>query len=397
MARSARPFLLLALSALAALALATPAAAAKRKVPYGFFGTTLSTVFGEQRVVPDALLDEQMGVMAANGVESLRVVIDWRSLEPARGAYRWTVVDRLVAASARRGIEFLPNVSASPRWASERPRDAREYWRSPPKSPVAYGRLMRQMVLRYGPRGSFWAQNPTVPRTPIRKWQIWNEPTAPWFWNRPRFAPSYTKLLRASARAIRRVDRRAKVIVGGLVAPRPDYAPWDAIRDLYRSGAKRWFDAVSVHPFTNAPSVRTSVRQTVEIVRRVRAQMRRRGDRRKPIMVTELTWPAAVGKVPAGSQLRLSTTEQGQIARLKSAYRRFAAQRRRLNVTQVDWFTWASQYDANAVSSVVQFRFAGLTRFANGVFTPMPVLSAFADTAAAFQGCRKSANARVCR
>jgi hypothetical protein len=386
-----------ALAALAALSLAGPAAAAQRRVPYGFFGTTLSTVFGEARVVPDAVLDQQMAVMAANGVESLRVVIDWRSLEPSRGAYRWTVVDRLVSASARHGIEFMPNVSASPRWASERPRDTREYWRSPPKSPAAYGRLMRQMVLRYGPRGAFWSQNPSVPRTPIRKWQIWNEPTAPWFWNRPRFAPTYTKLLRASARAIRRADRGAQVIVGGLVAPRPDYAPWDAIRDLYRAGAKRWFDAVSVHPFTNAPSVGTSVRQTVEIVRRVRVQMRRRGDRRKPILVTELTWPAAVGKVPAGSQLRLSTTEQGQIARLKAAYRRLAVQRRRLNVTQVDWFTWASQYDANAVASVVQFRFAGLTRFANGVFTPMPVLSAYADTAAAFQGCRKSANARVCR
>jgi hypothetical protein len=389
--------LLLAGTALAALALASPAAAAKRKVPYGFFGTTLATFYGNPRLVPDAALEQQMALMAANGVESLRVVVDWRSLEPRKRAYQWTVVDRLVAASARHGIEFLPNVSASPRWASERPRDAREYWRSPPKSPAAYGRLMRQMVLRYGPRGTFWAQNPTVPRTPIRKWQIWNEPTAPWFWARPRFAPSYAKLLRASYRAIHRADRRAKVIVGGLVAPRPDYAPWDAIRDLYRAGARRWFDAVSVHPFTNAPSVRASVRQTLEIVRRVRVQMRRRGDRRKPIMVTELTWPAAVGKVPAGSQLRLSTTEAGQIARLKSAYRQLARQRRRLNVTQVDWFTWASQYDANAVASVVQFRFAGLTRFVNGVFTPMPVLGAYADTAAAYQGCRKSANARVCR
>lgn len=397
MARSARPLLLLALSALAALTLAGPAAAAKRKVPYGFFGTTLSTAYGSPRVVPDAVLDQQMALMAGNGVESLRVVIDWRTLEPARGAYQWTVVDRLVAASARHGIEFLPNVSASPRWASERSGDRREYWRSPPKSSAAYARLMRQMVLRYGPRGTFWAQNPTVPVTPIRKWQIWNEPTAPWFWARPRFAPSYAKLLRASARAIRGADRGAKVIVGGLVAPRPDYAPWDAIRDLYRAGAKRWFDAVSVHPFTNAPSVRASVRQTVEIVRRVRVQMRRRGDRRKPILVTELTWPAAVGKVPAGSEVRLSTTEAGQIARLRAAYRAFARQRRRLNVTQVDWFTWASQYDANAVSSVVQFRFAGLTRFAGGAFTPMPVLGTYAATAATYQGCRKSANARVCR
>ena len=86
MLRTARIPLLLALTALvAALAAAPAGAAAKPKVPYGFLGSRLITELTSSRVVPDAKLDQQFGLMADSGVESLRMVIDWRSLEPARG------------------------------------------------------------------------------------------------------------------------------------------------------------------------------------------------------------------------------------------------------------------------------------------------------------------------
>ncbi len=51
-----------------------------------------------------------------------------------------------------------------------------------------------------------------------------------------------------------------------------------------------------------------SIDQMIEIVRRVRAQMRKHGDGRKPIILTELTWPAAVGKMPKSRLLGLETT-----------------------------------------------------------------------------------------
>ena len=50
--------------------------------------------------------------------------------------------------------------------------------------------------------------------------------------------------------------------------------------------------------------------------------MRKHGDGRKPIILTELTWPAAVGKVPKRALLGLETTTSGQVARLKAAYRK---------------------------------------------------------------------------
>ena len=314
MARIAR--LALPLSVAALLVTAVPASAAERRVPFGFFGTTVSSLLYDSRAVNDLLLDQQVGVMAANGVESMRLIIDWRAIEPRRRVYNFASIDRFVKTAALHNIRFLPNVTASPQWASQRPGTV-EYWRSPPKSNADFAALMRQLVLRYGSNGSFWRENPTVRKLPIRQWQIWNEPTAPWYWSRQPFARSYTRLLKAAYRAIHRADRKAKVVVGPLVTARGDYPPWIALRDLYRAGAKRYYDVLSVHPFTNNPSSRVAVRQTVEVVRRMRREMRRRGDGRKPVILTEVTWPAAQGKVPAGAVNRLATTEAGQIARMR--------------------------------------------------------------------------------
>jgi hypothetical protein len=396
MARIARVVLLLSLTALIAAATAGPAAAAQRRVPFGFFGVTLSTQLTDARLVPDLLLDQQMGVMAANGVESARLIADWRDLEPSRGAYRFTVLDRFVAVAARRGLRFLPDVSASPRWASERPGTV-EYWRSPPRHAADYAALMRQLVLRYGPNGSFWAQNPAIPKVPVRAWQIWNEPTAPWYWARSNFAPSYARLLKAAYRAIHRADPGAKVVSGPLVTARTDYPPWTALRDLYRQGAKRFFDVLAVHPFTNHPSARVAVSQTVEVVRRVRREMRRRGDGRKQVILTEVTWPAARGRVPAKAVNRLATTENGQIARMRGAYRQLAANRRKMRIAQIYWFTWASPYDNRTALTTMQFRYTGLNRWSGSVgdaVTPLPSLKAYADLAATYEGCRKTDTAK---
>jgi Beta-galactosidase len=395
MTRGTRLTLLLALTLLMAAVTVTPAEAAKRRVPFGFFGSVLPPDFSSSTRVSDATVDEQMAQMARSGVESTRITFTWEALEPTRGAYDFRRLDRLVAAASNHGIAALVNVTATPRWISQRPNTS-DYWRSPPTDPRPFAELMRQLVLRYGPAGSLWAQNPTLPRVPVRQWQIWNEQTAPWHWERRPFAPGYTRLLRAAYRAIHGADRGAKVVAGSLVAYSRG-TPWVSIRQMYRAGAKRFFDVVAVHPFTNSPSVRRAISQTLLIVELVRKAMRQRGDRRKPIILTELTWPAAVGKVPRNGLVTFATTPRGQVARLKAAYRRLAKERRKWGVTQVYWFNWASSYSATGSPATMSFRFSGLTRYRGGVFSPMPVLRTYSRLAARYEGCRKSANARRCR
>jgi hypothetical protein len=370
--------------------------AARRKVPFGFFGSVLPPSMANPVSVPDATLDAQMARMAQSGVESVRVTRAWNELNPAQGTFRFTTLDRLVAAAALHGIDVIVNVTATPRWAAENPGN-RDYWRLPPRDNALYGEVMRQLVLRYGPNGSLWAANPALPRTPVRQWQIWNEPSGPAHWMPRPWAPSYTRLLRAAYEAIKGADRGAEVVAGPLVATGA-YNQWRGARDLFRAGAARYLDVVSVHPFTNnSVSARLTARQLVELVRRVRAQMNKRGGRRKEIILTEMTWTASVGKVPRGAIQHFSVTPRGQKARLKTGYRALVKARRKLRVTHAYWYTWSTTYDRSGPLSVMSFNFSGLNRFRGGAFRPMPLLRTYASVAARYEGCRKSANARRCR
>jgi len=296
---------------------------------------------------------------------------------------------------AHTGVAVLFNITATPVWASSEPNG--EFWNAPPSDPATFGAVMTRLTARYGPTGSFWAENPSLPRNPIRQWQIWNEENAPWHWRPQPWAPSYTQTLKAAYQAIKGIDKGATVTAGSFVAA-PNTSQWAGVRALYRAGAKRWFDQISVHPFTNNPrSVSGTVDQMLEIVTRVRTETRRAHDGRVPIIITELTWPASVGKIPKQALLGVETTPKGQILRLKSGYKRLVAERRRLGIRQAYWYTWASQYDRGGPASVMSFRYAGLTRVRGGVFSPMPILRTYAKMAAKYEGCRKTTNAQRCR
>jgi hypothetical protein len=389
-----RPLLLLTLAALVGATIAaSPAEAAKRKVPFGFFGTVLQP---DTAQVPDLIIERQMALMASSGVESVRATVSWASIEPTQGVYNWTRIDSLVRAAATHRLELLANVLETPQWAKGRT-VPRYPTGTPPKSPQAYAGFIRQLVLRYGPQGTFWGANPGVPRVPIRQWQIWNEQMAPWFWSNRPWTRSYTKALKAAYQVIHRADRGATVVAGSFVGI-AGYSQWRGVKDLYRAGGNRYFDVIAVHPFSNVEnSVRLSIDRMLEILRRVRTEMRKRGDGRKPIIVTELTWPAAIGKVPKRRLLGLETTAAGQKARLKAAYKRLAAVKRSLRITQAYWFSWATAYDAKSTFTDVSYRFSGLTRRRGNVFSPMPILRTYTSLAAKYEGCRKGEDARRCK
>ncbi|MBN1529415.1 MAG: beta-galactosidase [Thermoleophilaceae bacterium] len=387
---------LIAAVALLAIA-ATPAMAAKRKVPFGFFGTVYN-VEADHAASTAAAKDAQMALMARSGVESLRVFFAWPAIEPRQGTYNWTRMDDTVAAAARHRISILANVLSTAEWASLRPNSTYPT-RFPPRDPALYAQFVNTLVQRYGPKGTFWTANPSIPKVPIRQWQIWNEQMAPWFWDSRPWARSYVKMLKVTYRTIHKADRGAKVVAGSFVGV-GDYTQWEGIRDLYKAGAKGYFDTIAVHPFTNDPkSARNSVSRMLEIVQRVRAVMKKRHDvKRKSIILTELTWPAAVGKLPKRRLLGLETTTKGQRLRMIEAYRRLSKVRRKMRITNAYWFAWATPYDDNSPQSDVSYRYTGLARVSpEGVFSRMPLLGTFTSLAKKYQGCRKSADARRCR
>jgi hypothetical protein len=379
--------LLISLCALAGLLAAAPAGqAAKRVAPAKFFGVQ----YGEDSLtrLPVAAQDQQTAAMAQSGVESVRVVFRWRVMEPTTpGAIDFSATDAIVASAVTHGIDVLPIVVDAPRWASTKP-NARDYGNWPPTDkPRPYTDFLRALIARYGPKGSFWTANPALAKRPIRAWEVWNEPGFRYFFGPKDYRKSYPKLLRASYTAIKRADRGAKVVMAGLANGQRN--SWDDLDRFYAAGVKGHYDVLALHPYavntTNARRIITEVRKV----------LRKRGDMRKPIWLTELTWPASKGKIPADKNLGLEVTTAQQSRYLSAAYRLYARSKA-YNVKRVYWFTWASTYQPRSVlGSAISFEYSGLNAAGPGGITPLPILTTYQRVARELQGCVKTA-AGVC-
>ena len=230
--------------------------------------------------------------------------------------------------------------------------------------------------MRYGPRGSFWSSHPDVPKIPIRRWQIWNEPDIHSYWSvSPSWAPSYVRLLRSAHAAIKRADPGAKVVLAGL----PNYV-WTDLAKVYAAGGRNLFDVVAVHPYTKVPS------GVITILRLVRNVMNRAGDGSKPMILTELGWPSALGKVSIRADFE--TTEVGQARKLAEVLPLLARVRRQLGLTGFYYYTWITHEVEHGSDA---FAFAGLLRFDNGRVTAKPAYWAFRRGALKLEACRKKA------
>ena len=364
------------------LVAAAPAAASKRQVPRGFIGTTADGPVTDQL----HRFQGQLDPMADAGVESLRMVFPWRDAQPYRrradvppdraGEFRdedgvptdWRLLDAYVEGAARRGMRVLPVVLYAPPWAARDPgADA-----SPPSSFTAYARFAAAVAKRYGRGGSFWAERPDVPALPIAWVQVWNEPHFSEFWSDQPWERDYAKLLRTTYKAVKAAAPRTKVLTAGFAN-----RSWTFLEKLYKHRTRGHFDAIGLHPFTNA------VDGVVEIIRRGRAVMARYGDRKLPVAITELSWTSAKGK--AAWTYGNERTEEGQAKAVRQGLQRMAKERRRLRILGVYWYTWMTvERDPN-----YPFDYAGLVRLErDDRVTRKPAFYAYRSTALALEGRR---------
>ena len=327
--------------AILASALLSQGTSATARVPAGFVGV----------VADGPLLDpgshvslaRELKLMRITGVGSVRATFLWSAAQPHETfadvppgeQSRYVDVggvptdfgrtDRLVRQTAKRGLRLLPAVLYAPAWASSDPGNPG----AAPSKPGAYARFLGALARRYGTRGSFWARHPRLRRIPIRDWQAWSEPNIPHYWRQP-FAKGYVKLLRAVRSHLRSADRRARVILAGLTND-----GWNALSDIYRAGGRRYFDVVALHPYTR------QVNGLVKILAFTHDRMRRFHDGRKPIIITELSWPSAAGKTPSHGFNEV--TESQQAKRVSAAYKLLAKYRRHFRIQAAYWYTWLSR------------------------------------------------------
>jgi len=313
------------LAAAVALAVIVPAPAGAR-ASRDFVGLTSEDLIKRSSAYRQAALGDQ----ASLGVGLIRQTFDWSQIERAPGKYRLKRYDRYVADAAQRGVEILPILFNPPSFRSSRPSRGARRGTYPPRDPQAMGRLGAVLARRYGPHGSLWAQRPALPRRPIGSWQVWNEPNLPVYWPRGPSARSYTRLLGATGRAIKRVDRRAEIVTAGL----PDSRLRGAvslrrfIAGIYRARGRRAFDTLAVNAYSR------DSRELDRRMRSVRRSMNARGDRRARIWITEIGW------CDKGARSRFCVGAGGQARRVESSLRLVAKRRQRLRLRGVVYYSW---------------------------------------------------------
>jgi hypothetical protein len=387
---------LLALPSLAAAGTSRPA-----RVPQGFLGAVLGAP-----VFPDTTgtqaLPGQLDLMVSSGVESVRAVFDWSTAQPYASwsqlrsqapadeqqfgsdgvdqvPTNWADLDTLVGQAARRHLPVLPVIIYAPAWDGEYDKGS---LLAIPRTPGPYAAFCKALVLRYGPHGSFW-KGFAGRAEPITAWQIWNEPNVPAFWAAQPFAARYVSLLRAAHTAIRGGDPHAKVVLAGLA----NYS-WTALRSIYRiHGSRSLFDVVGLHPYTRTPQ------GVLTILRLGRRVMRAHGDAAKPMLADEISWPSAQGKTTHNVGYPFDTTEAGQAKNVSQVLPLLAANRTRLNLIGVYYYTWAGIETPNGLA----FNYSGLLKYVHKSFVRKPVFYAFRHYALGLERCRqKGTSATQC-
>jgi hypothetical protein len=350
-----------ALAIVATLAVLASVPSAEAKGGGGFFGLNWSGHPDHDWSAQDARKLNQ------SGAKTVRRAMFWARIEPSAGQFDWRVPDRFVGDLAAKGIRVLPILYGTPHWLANSPSD-------PPISSneerAAWQGYLREVVKRYGPSGAYWSgpyqtEHPGADPRPITVWQIWNEPNLVSHF-KPHPSPRrYVRLLKLSDGPIRKADPKAKVMFAGMPGYSLQINAWDFYRRAYHThGANRAFDIAALHPYSH------NVRQMIRSVRRVRLVMRKHGDRRKALWITEIGW----GSLPKNATpYHLTKGRKGQARILKHAFRALKSKKRKFHLKRVIWFNFRDPRGGTGQGCA----FCSSSGLLDYDFSPKPSWSAF--------------------
>jgi polysaccharide biosynthesis protein PslG len=307
------------------VALLAPTSAGAVSTPPGFFGISPQSPASK----------EDYDLMEQAGIGTVRLPLIWSAIQeepPLADEPDWSGFDHAVRFAAEREMEIFPFLWGTPDWVSPHPSaepvgSAWQRW--------GWATFLRDAVDRYGPRGSFWKENPRLPFLPIRRWEIWNEQNIVTFSHRPD-PRQFARLIRLSGRVLHQADPGSRVIVGGLfgrpLQVPPNVRAGDFLARLYRArNVKQWFDGIALHPYVVTTK---AIRGQIRNLRRI---MRVHNDSSTPLLVTEMGWGSDSG------ESRWEVGLEGQAQGLDQTFAMLAAQRRRWRIGGVWWFSWADE------------------------------------------------------
>ena len=313
--------LLAAVSALLAVgaAAAYAAPAPPRGAPTDFVGMVSEDSFAD----PGAYRQAQFATQASFGVRLVRQTFDWSQIEVAPGTYDFSVYDSFVGDAARAGMTVLPILFRAPAFrARQSPRLA-----YPPTKYADLGDFGAVVVNRYGPNGTFWSENPSIPKLPIKAVQLWNEPNLKAYWGGKPDAKQYTALLKAAYKPIKAAARSIEIVSAGMPESRIGVKLKTFIPAMYKAGAKKWFDTLAINPYgRSANAVMNNLAKVRDIMRKYHDSAR--------IWSTELGWSDTGPRSPQ------RVGAQGQAKQIDKLVKSMVRQRRKLKLRGFVYFGW---------------------------------------------------------
>jgi hypothetical protein len=220
--------------------------------------------------------------LASANITSYRSDAYWEGAQPVPppAPYQWSSDDAIVATLAGARLTWLPIVDYSTTWASAT--GATDGAPEPAAYP-AYAAFAAALVARYGPGGTFWVLNPSLPYRPVDQVEIWNEGNNAQFWPQNDATPGlYYDLYAQSKTAVHAVSPSVTVIFGGLLDSGSDPIAWLTTMERQRPGSLASIQSLGWHPYLYSLPV------IIDHLRALRALMSEHGAGSTPIAITEI-------------------------------------------------------------------------------------------------------------
>jgi polysaccharide biosynthesis protein PslG len=273
--------------------------------PRGGFGVS----FDNPEYLEAATRNRELASMAAMGARWVRLDIKWSDVQwHGPTSFNWSKYDPLVDAARARGLTVLANLAYSPTWA----RPAGTSDKFGPDTDArrrAFAAFAEAAVRHFAGR--------------IAHWELWNEPNVPMFWAPKPNPAGYAALIRETYGRMKDAVAGSYVLAGATSPASSDGTRIDEVSflaALYSHGGRGHFDGWSHHPYTVDPSFAhpdNAWWQLAGTKRSIRSVMDANNDGAKQVWGTEFG--------PPTSGAPHATTEAGQAAQLREAYRTWNA------------------------------------------------------------------------
>ncbi len=204
-------------------------------------------------------------LMHEAGIRFVRMDILWADVEPEQGKFDFKKYDELIGILTKHDIRILGLLNYNMPWSAKE-------WNAAPDRAL-FANYVREVVHRY--------------KKQIKYWEIWNEPDDKLYWQPQNYMQDYTLLLKDVYAVIKKEDKTARVVLGGLAKFIPV-----SLKHIYANGGKDSFDIVNCHPFQD-PRLPTAIGQLKGAYMAMHKVMEANGDGKKEIWFTELGCPGA--------------------------------------------------------------------------------------------------------